>query len=61
MTTDDIINFKIFPQPSSKAMPDWEKRKIMIQKREYIKKKKSFLNQIKSNFHNYLRDIIWLK
>ena len=34
---------------------------IEIQKLEYLKNKKNFLDEIKSFFHNYLRTIIWSK
>ena len=42
-------------------MADREKReeKTKIQKCEYLKNEKSFLEEIKSIFHNYLRAIIW--
>ena len=36
-------------------------REIEIQKLEYLKSKKNFLDEIKSFFHNYLRTIIWSK
>ena len=36
-------------------------REIEIQKLEYLKNKKNFLDEIKSFFHNYLRTSIWSK
>ena len=60
-----MINFRIFLL-SSKATADggggvgWRGgREIEIQKLEYLKNKKNFLDEIKSFFHNYLRTIIW--
>ena len=35
--------------------------KMEIQKFEYLENKKSFLDEIKSIFHNFWRDIIWWK
>ena len=42
-------------------MADREKKKgkTEIQKFEYLEIEKSFLDEIKSIFHNYLRVIIW--
>ena len=43
-------------------MPDREKEgKTAIQKFEYLKNKKSFLDKIKSTFHNDLSAIVWWK
>ena len=44
-------------------MAEREKRegKTEIQKIEYLKNKKNFLDEIKSTFHNYLWAIIWWK
>ena len=36
-----------------------KKRGRQIQKFEYLENEQSFLHEIKSNFHNYLRAIIW--
>ena len=36
-----------------------QKRNMEIQKFEYLKNEKSFLDEIKSNFHNHLRATIW--
>ena len=35
--------------------------KMEIQKFEYLENERSFLEEIKSIFHNYLRTIIWRK
>ena len=59
-TIDEVINFKIYLQSASEAMADREKEgKTEIQKLEYLEKEKSFLDEIKSIYHNYLRGIIW--
>ena len=50
---------KIYLQSSSKAMVDREKKgKMEIHKFEYLENEKSFLDEIKSVFHNYLKVII---
>ena len=36
-----------------------EKAKTEIQKFEYLENEKSFLDEIKSFFHNFLRVVIW--
>ena len=38
-----------------------KKGETKIQKIEYLENEKSFLHEIKSIFHNYLRAIIWSK
>ena len=57
----DVINFKIYLQSSSKATADREKKrgedKTEIQNCEYLKNEKSFLDEIRIIFHNYLRTI----
>ena len=50
-TCDDIIIFKIY-------LPAGNEEKSEIQKFEYLEKAKSFLDEIRSIFHNYLRAII---
>ena len=55
----DIINFKIYLWSSSKAMAGFEEAET--QKFEYLENKKSFLDEIKSIFHNYICAIIWWK
>ena len=41
-------------------MSNWEKKgKMEIRKFEYLEKEKSFLDEIKRIFHNYLRAPIW--
>ena len=58
--TDDVKNVKIYLRSSSKAMTDKEKdEKTEIQSFEYLEIKDSFLDEIKSIFHNYLRTITW--
>ena len=58
--TDDVKNVKIYLRSSSKAMTDKEKdEKTEIQNFEYLEIKDSFLDEIKSIFHNYLRNITW--
>ena len=44
---DDVINFKIFLGHGK------NKGKTKIQKRNYHKNKKSFLEEIKSTFHSF--------
>ena len=54
----DVINFKIYFLSSCRAMVDRErererereKKKAEIQKREYLKKEKSFWSEIKKHF-----------
>ena len=36
-----------------------KKREVEIQKFEYLENGNSFLNEIKSIFHNYVKAIIW--
>ena len=56
MTIDDFINFKIHLRSTSKQSPTGKKKgKTEIQKLEYLEKVKSFLDEIKGIFHNYLR------
>ena len=51
---------KIYLRSSSKAMTDREKEgKTEMQRFEYVENEKSFLNETKSIFHNYLRAIVW--
>ena len=48
------MNFKIYLGSSSEAMADREKdRKMEIQKFEYLKNEKSFLDEIKDIFHSF--------
>ena len=42
-------------------MADRGEEKMEIQKSEYLAKEKSFLDEIKSVFHNFLRAIVWWK
>ena len=58
---DDVINFQIYLQSSFQAIADIRKKegKREIQKFEYLGSKKSFFDEIKSIFHNFLRAIIW--
>ena len=42
-------------------MTNREKGMTKIQKCEYLENKSSFLDEIKSIFHNHLRAIIWKK
>ena len=42
-------------------MTNREKGMTKIQKCEYLENKSSFLDEIKSIFHNHLRAIIWQK
>ena len=56
----DVINFKIYLQTTLKAMADREKKRgRKIQKYEYLENEKSFLDEIKSIFHSFLKSIIW--
>ena len=56
------LNFKIYLWSSSKTMTDREKKvKVEIQKFEHLENEKSFLDEIKGIFHNYLRAIVWWK
>ena len=56
----DVINFKVYLQTTLKAMADREKKRgRKIQKYEYLENEKSFLDEIKSIFHSFLKAIIW--
>ena len=58
----DVINFKIYLQATLKAMADSKKKRgRKIQKYEYLENEKSFLDEIKSVFHSFLKAIIWWK
>ena len=48
----------IFDQPLKLWLTGNKEGKAEIQKLEYLKEEKSFLDEIKSIFHNYLRAII---
>ena len=54
-TVNDVINFKIYLQSTSKVMAGMGKeRKMKIQKPEYLKNEKSFLYDIKKDiFHSF--------
>ena len=49
----------IFHHPISQLLTWKKKRKLEIQKFEYLDNEKSFLDEIKNIFRNYLRAIIW--
>ena len=49
----------IFHHPISQLLTGKKERKSEIQKFEYIDNEKSFSDEIKSIFRNYLRAIIW--
>ena len=52
LTLDDIMNFKIYFQSSSKAMANRKKDgKMEIQKFEYLENEPSSLDEIASIFH----------
>ena len=52
LTLDDIMNFKIYFQSSSKAMANRKKDgKMEIQKFEYLENEPSSLDEITSIFH----------
>ena len=55
----DIINYtiSICPFQSKKCGKEGKK----LQKFEYVKNKKSFFDEIKNIFYNFLRAIIWWK
>ena len=57
------MNFKIYLRSSSNAMVDRQKKigRTEMQKIEYLKNKKSFVDEIKSSFHSFWRAIIWWK
>ena len=56
----DVINFKMYLQTTLKAMADREKKRgRKIQKYEYLENEKSFLDEIKSIFHSFLKAIFW--
>ena len=59
-TIDDVMNFKIYLQSSSKAMAD-RQNKSEEQKYKNLQNEKSFLDEIKSIFHSFSRAIIWWK
>ena len=52
MAVDDVINFKIFLEPTAKAMADREKKKgkTNIQKFEYLENEENFFDEIKKHF-----------
>ena len=50
-----IFNHPVKQWPTGKKEGKTEKRKF-----EYVENKKSFLDGMKSIFHNYLRVTIWL-
>ena len=52
-----IINYSTSICPFESGISGKEEEKI--QKFEYLEKKKSFLDEIKSIFHNYLRANVW--
>ena len=59
-TVDDIINFKISLESASNVMADRKKDgKKKIQKFEYLKSEKSFLDKIKNIYHSFWGAIIW--
>ena len=49
----------IFNHPLKQWLTGKKEGKTEIQKFEYLENKKSFLDEAKSIFHNYLRAIIW--
>ena len=50
----------IYLQTNSKAMEDGEKEgRTKVQKYEYRKNKKRFLDELKNIFHSFERAIIW--
>ena len=59
----DVINLKIYLQHPIKQWPNGgNEGKSGIQKFEFLKNEKNFLDEVKSIFHNYLRAIIcWIK
>ena len=42
-------------------MENVERKGEKIQKLEFLKNERSFLDEMKSVFHSFWRDIIWLK
>ena len=54
-TVDDVINFRICLQPTSKVIADkgGKEGKKEMQKSEYPKNEKSFLDAIKNIFHSF--------
>ena len=60
---DDVMNFKIFLESTSKGMADREKKegKTKIQKLEYIKDEKNFLDEIKNIFLQFLKCYHFMK
>ena len=55
----DIINYSTFICPFKSEKGGKEGRKL--QKFEYLKNKKSFLDEVKIIFHSFWRTIIWWK
>ena len=48
------MNFKIYLRSASNAIGDGEKEgRMEIQKSEYLENEKSFLDEIKNNFHSF--------
>ena len=59
-TIADVINFKVYLRSSSKSVAGRKKEgKTEIEKFEYLKNEKIFLDKRKSIFHNYLWAAIW--
>ena len=51
----------IFDQPPKQWLTGKKEGKMEIQKFEYLENEKSFLDEIKSTFHSFWRNIIWWK
>ena len=55
--TSQIIPLQIYPFESGK----FGKERKKLQKFEYLKNEKSFLDELKNIFHNFWTAIIWCK
>ena len=53
MLVDDFTNFEIYLPSTSKAAADRGKKRGRC---EYLENKKSFLAEVKSIFHSFLKD-----
>ena len=58
LLTSQTLRF-IFEHPVRQSLTRQRKGKMGIQTFEYLENEKSFLDEIKTVFHNYFRVIIW--
>ena len=58
LMTSKTLRF-IFDHPLKQWLTGKKEGKTEIRKFEYLENKKSFLDEMKSFFHNYLKAIVW--